>query len=220
MKNLKALLGLDFKLCMPYWKWWVMFLGISLLMGLLNRDGGAFIITVAIFTMTVMVFPFEVTDKSNLDVLYATLPSNRKSMVVARYGFFLLSLLAVMLVAVPIGIVIHAAFGRTFSFTMFAVITVFSMAIYLVCVGIQTPFMYKYGYKKGRIFMWIPLIAFVLVINLNGLFDLLNLDIDFNIFEILFRNALITTLVSLGVGVFAFVASFLLSRRFYLRKDL
>jgi len=219
MKNLKALLGLDYKLCAPYWRWWAMFFGISLFMSLVNQDGGLFILFIAMFAMTMMAFPFEVTDKSNLDMLFATLPSNRKSMVVARYGFVLLSLVVVMLVAVPVGMIIHVAFGNTISASGFLIITSFSIGVYLVCVGIQTPFMYKHGYKKGRIFMWIPLIVVIIVFNLPGLFELLNLDIEFNIFEILFRNTLASTLISFGVGSFAIFVSYLMSRKVYLAKD-
>jgi len=219
MKKLKALVKLDFELVKPYWKWLALFFGISLLMSLANQDGGLFILFIAMFAMTMMAFPFEVTDKSNLNVLFATLPTNRKSMIVARYLFVLASLAISMIVAIPIGIIIHVAFGNTISFSGFAVITFFSIAVFFISVGIQTPFMYKHGYTKGRIFMWIPLIVFVIVFNLPGLFDLLNANIDFNLFEILFRNHLVSILVSLGVGIAAITSSYFVSRRFYLKKD-
>jgi len=219
MKNLKALLGLDFKMVAPYWKWWLMFLGIALFMSLINRDGGLFILFMAMFGMTMMAFPFEVTEKSNLDVLFATLPSNRKSILAARYIYILLMLLVIIVISVPVGIIIHAAFGNTLSASGFAIITFFSAAVFLVCAGVQTPFMYKYGYKKGRIFMWIPLIVFILVFNLPGIFDLFNMDIEFNIFEILFRNTAATILISIGVGALAYTLSFLASRKVYLKKD-
>jgi len=219
MKNLMALLKLDYKMCAPYWKWWLMFFGISLLMSLVNRDGGLFILFAAMFGMTMMAFPFEVTEKSNLDVLYAVLPTNRRSIVAARYLYVLSMLAIIMLLSAPIGLIIHAAFGNSISFSAFAVITAFSIAVFLICVGVQTPFMYKHGYKKGRIFMWIPLILFVIVFNLPGIFDLLSLDVEFNIFEILFRNELITILVSLGVATIITVLSCMLARKLYLKKD-
>jgi len=219
MKNFKALLGLDVKLCLPYWKWWAMFFGLALFMGIMNQDGGLFILFIAMFGMTLMAYPFELAEKSNLDVLYASLPSNRNSMLVARYSFMALSLLAMMLVAIPVGLIITVAFGNTINATAFAIITALSIGIYLICVAVQTPFMYKHGYRKGRIFMWIPITIAIVVFNLPVLFDLFNLNIEFNIFEILFRNATASILVSLGVGIASFIASFFLAQKLYLKKD-
>ncbi|MCL2756364.1 MAG: ABC-2 transporter permease [Firmicutes bacterium] len=220
MKNIKALIGLDFKLVAPYWKWWLMFLAIALAMSILNQDGGLFILFMAMFGMTMMAFPFEVTEKSNMDVLFATLPTNRKSIVLARFGSTLISLFVIMLISLPVGLIIHAAFGNTINFSAFAIFTCFSIGVFLVSVSVQTPFMYKHGYKKGRIFMWIPLIVFIIIFNLPNLFELFNWDVNFNIFEILFRNTAATVLISLGAGAIAYVISFFMSNKIYLKKDL
>jgi len=220
MKNLKALFKLDVLLITPYWKWWVMFFGIALIMGVMNQDGASLVLILAIFAATMTAFPFESTDKSNLNVLFATLPSNRRSMLVARYGFILLILGCMLVVGILTGIILDLIFSNTISFQVIALISSISIGAFLLAVSFQTPFFYWKGYTKGRIFMWIPIIVIVILINLPNLFNLLRLNIDFNIFEIAFRNVTATSLISLGVGLLAFVISFFVSCKVFLKKDI
>jgi len=220
MKNIKALLKLDFQLLVPYWKWWLLFLGISLFIGLVNQDGYIFMLSATIFAGTMMAFPFESTDNSNLNILYASLPTTRKSMVTARYMFILLTLFAALAVSTVVGLIINLGFGNPITAGLIFPFITLSFALFLVSVGFQTPFMYKYGYVKGKIFMWIPIVLATIVLMLPAIFNLFRLDITFNIFEVLLRNPTVTSLISLGVGIAAIAMSFFLSRKTYLKKDI
>jgi len=219
MKNIKALLRLDYQLVRTYWKWWLSFFALSIFMSIVNRSGATNVLIFSMFAMTLMALPFEVADKNNLNVLFATLPTNRKSLLFARYAFMALSLVAVIIISVITGLAIDLISGNSINITEYLTFTSLSICVFLVAAGIQTPFFYRHGYAKGRIFMWIPLIVIIIVINLPALFDLLSLDIEFDIFQILFRNVTVTSIVSLCTGVLAFVISYLLSRRIYLKKD-
>jgi len=219
MKKITALLRLDFQLLKPYWKWWLMFFGIALFMGLINQGGDVFMLSIIIFAGTVMAFPFESTDKSNLHVLYSILPTNRKSMVTARYLFTLLLLALTLVISVVVGIILDLSFRNGVSLSVIIPVICISTGIFAVSVGFQTPFFYRFGYTKGRIFMWIPIVVIMIIMNLQLVFNLFRLDISFNIFEILFRQRVVTSLVSIGVAVTALVVSFVLSRVIYLRRD-
>jgi len=219
MKKITALLKLDFQLLAPYWKWWLMFFGISLGLSLLNRSGVLFVISLTIFAGTVMAFPFESTDNSNLHVLYSILPTNRKSMVFARYIAILIIFVISLALAISTGIIIDLAFHSTFSGRGILLSTCLAFGLYMVSVGFQTPFLYRFGYKKGRIFMWIPIILVNIAIMLPALFDLFNSNITFNIFDAFFNNQTPTNLISVGVGVAALVISFIVSRILYVRRD-
>ncbi|MCL2846136.1 MAG: ABC-2 transporter permease [Firmicutes bacterium] len=219
MKNLKALITLDYQLIRPYWKYWVMFFGIALFMSIVNQAGEVFMLSLPIFAATIMAFPFESADKSNLNVLYATLPTNRKSMVTARYIFIMISLAITIVLAVVFSMVVDWMFDNVIYGFVIGTLLCIAIAIFLLVVSIQTPFLYKHGYTKGRIFMWIPLIVVIIVINLPALFNVLNLDIEFNIFEIMFRNTTLTSILSLFVGVAAITTSYFVSLKFYLKKD-
>jgi len=219
MKNILALLKLDYRLIVTYWKWWLAFFIISIFISVVNESGAAFSFIFALFAMTMMALPFEVADKNNLHLLYATLPTNRKSMLMSRYGFMLASLLALLIISVPVGLIIDLIFSNAMSLSIYLTFLSLAVGAFLVAVGVQTPFLYKFGYAKGRIFMWIPLVIVIVVINLPPLFSLLRLEIEFNVLNILLSNSLVTSLVSLGGGALVFIISYFMARRVYLRKD-
>ena len=196
-----------------------MFLGMALLMGIISRAGNVFMISFTMFAGTFTAYTFENTEKSNLNVLFATLPTNRKSMLVARYIFMLIVLLAFLVVAIGLGLIIDLAFSNTISFSMYLMFICLGFGLFLFNTGFQTPFFYRFGYTKGRIFLWIPIILVIIVMNLPVFFGLFNLDIDFDIFVIMFRNQTATNLISAGVGILSLVVSFFASSKVYLNKD-
>ena len=220
MKNIKALLKLEIQLLAPYWKWFLLFFGISLLIGFSSRAGIAFMISAAIFASTIMAFPHESMEKSNLGILYAVLPTNRKSMIAARFLFKIIFMAVVLALSLGISLLIDAIFDTappiTVSFTFLGLAV--GVGIYLLFTGIATPFFYKYGYIKGRIFMWIPIVLINIVLLLPLILGPLN--IEFNPINLLFNNALAASLISLGVGVFTLVGSYFLTRKLYLSRDL
>ena len=223
MKNIKALLKLDFELIKPYWMWLLMFLGIAIVLTLVtvnqNNSAISFIISLIMFAGTFICFPFESTDNSNLNVLYASLPTNRKSIIVARYISILIILATSLIVAVVGSILMDLAFSNPLSFSFIATFTCIAFALYMFNVGFQTPFMYRFGYVKGKIFIWIPIIivmAIMFIPDLLGAFDVI---VNFNIFNILLQNPLVTSLVSLGAGIIFITVSFFISRAIYLKKD-
>ena len=219
MKNIGKLLGLDVKLIKPYWKWCVLFLAIALFFSVINRDGAVFIVVFAMLSASVMAFPFEFTCKSNLNVLYATLPTNRKTLLVARFGFMLVTLVLMLVISVATSLVIDLIFGNEISWRMMAFFVCVAFGMFLVMTGFQTPFFYKFGYAKGRIFMWIPTVLIIVALNLPLLFSLLPGEIEFNIFEWAFGNVNLAKAVAVASGLVVFVISYLVSRRIYLRKD-
>jgi len=243
VKNIKALLTLEVNLIKPYWKWLLMFFGISLLVGMFMGGGFAFIINLPIFAATILAFPFENVEKGNMETLYAVLPTNRKSMIFSRYLFAIIFLAITLVLAIGVGVLIdfvilqippsyqyideirvyaarvmQSPVYTQMLFTMLAV----GFAMYMITFSIQTPFFYKYGYKKGRIFMWIPLIIIMVASVLPVLIALLG-GPDFNVFNAMIQTSqarIITSSVSAGVGLLAPVGSFFLSRKMYLKKDI
>jgi len=229
MENLKALIKLDYRLVSPYWKWLLLFAGIALLIsvqtveGVFRMNGYSFVIAFIVFFATCTAFPFESTDKYNMNVLYSTLPSNRKSQVTARYLSILIFLGLSLVVAIVGGIIMNAIFldGNNWQF-MGTVISV-SIAIYIVMAGFQTPFMYKFGYQKGRIAIWVGAIIIVAAQLIPGLLNTFGVEnySDFDLFALILNpnNALVTSIVSLLIGVVGLVASYFISLRVHLKRD-
>ena len=215
-----ALLKLDIKLITPYWKWLLLFFGIALLIGVVaGQDGTVFMISFTMFAGTFTAFNFENTEKSNLNVLFATLPTNRKSMLFVRYLYTLIVLALSLFVAISVGLIIDLAFGNTPSFTIYLMFACLSFGLFLFNTSFQTPFFYAKGYMKGRIFLWIPIIIVMIALNLPVLFDAFNIDANVNIFEVMFRNITLTNWIAVTVGVASIIVSYLASRKIYLKKD-
>jgi len=235
MKNIKALLKLDYLLVAPYWLWFVLFFGISFILGVFMNQGFAFMVSWTIFAGTIMAFPFENTEKSNMNMLFAQLPTNRKSIVSARYMFIFIVLFLSLIIGIAGGLILDTIFSNShaemyyefginlslFSLPMMLLSLSLSFGLYLLNVGFQTPFLYKVGYKKGKIFMWIPIIVVQAAIMLPAILNLFNVENPnrFNVFNIMIDNSTISTFIALGVGIVSAVLSYIFSRKIYLNKD-
>ena len=219
MKNLRALLRLEQSFITTYWKYVLLFLGIAIVMGVSMRSGINFIFTSMIFVSVLTLFAFEFTDKSNLNVLYGTLPTNRKSIVTARYSFMVILLFIGGLIALLGGVIIQLAFNQRVAVTDTFAVLAMSIGVYLVFTAWNTPFLFKFGYQKGRVFFWVFMIVFMIVFNLQGLLSAVGVSINFNVFTIAFGNVVKTGLIALGIGVAVFIASFFISQRIYKKKD-
>jgi len=220
MKNIKGLLKLDTRLVTPYWKWLVLFFGLALLFTLIgDRSGPMFMISFTIFSATLTAFPFENTEKSNLNVLYATLPTNRKSMLTARYIFFIGFLVLSLAFAFIVGQIIDVIFDNNIGFEDYALFICLAFGIFVFNVSFQTPFFYGKGYIKGKIFLWIPIIVIMIIMNIPALLDVFGVETNFNIFRIMIENRLTTCIIAVVVGIASFVISFFTSRVIYLKKD-
>jgi len=222
MKNINALLKLDYQLIKPYWKWVLMFLGMAIFFGILNQMGEVFILMIVIFLPFVLAFPFEMTDKSNLNVLFGTLPTTRQSVLSARYVFAVLSLVIGIIIAFAGSVIITFGFNNYFSIANQLMMLCLGIGIFAILLGWQNIFFFQKGYTKGRFFAWIPMILLFILLNISSLLSLFRVETDFSfesIMEALFSNPLITSLVSLVVAIVALGTSYIISKRIYLKKD-
>ena len=220
MKNMKALFLLDIKLITPYMKWLVLFTGIAFIMGLMNGGAGTmFMISFSLFAGTFTAFNFENTEKSNLNILFATLPTNRKTMLNVRYIYFLAILGLSLIASLGIGLLMDLGFGNSNPFEVYLMMICLTIGVYLFNTGFQTPFFYRFGYMKGRIFLWIPIILIMVIMMWPMLVSAFGVQSTFDVFEIMSRDMTRTNIIAVSVGAIVYVISYLSSRYIYLRKD-
>ena len=218
MKNIKALLKLEYSYVKTYWIYVLLFFGIALIMGIANQDGASFILSLMIFVVALMTFPFEFTDKSNLNILYGTLPTNRKSIVTARYVFFIILVLVSSVIGILGGIIIDAIFTSINMRILLSFLAI-SVGAALLLAGWIAPFLFKFGWQKGRVFFWIAIAVVVILINIGPLISIFGVENSFSIFIFVLRNLTVSSFVSLGAGIVVFAISFLFSQKVYLNKD-
>lgn len=217
--NLKSIVKMDLSLVATYWKWLLLFVGISTLMFVLNRDVVGFIISMAFFAGTVPAFPFEFGEKSNSDVLLSTLPTNRRTILMGRYLFIGVIIAGAVLLSVALGLVLSVFSDQNLTVSDYLLAIAIFVGVSLFNTGFQTPFFYKKGYMKGRIYMWLPIILLTLITMFPAILNALGADIDFNVFVWVFSNALLSSIIMLSLGIISIVVSFICSSRIYGKKD-
>lgn len=111
-------------------------------------------------------YTFSVMEKNSMERLYGILPIKKSELVIGRYFFiFALGLLNLTVTLIIQSIVLWAMGERlgASDIVSAAIIGLFLFALYTAC---QIPGFYKYGSIRGRVFIFIPVIGFLLTLFL------------------------------------------------------
>ena len=130
----------------------------------LNKAGGGVIIGIIMaFALMYSGYPFAVGEKSGIDQLYSTLPMSKSSVVLGRYGFFLVLDGMSGIVAYVFIFVLQTVLRQRFSLfeTLLTVLALF--VIYTFFQAIQLPIYFKLGYAKAKFLAYMPIAIFPLV---------------------------------------------------------
>lgn len=164
MNKLISFVHLDFITVKPYFtaKNLLIFAAVAVFLTTMSGNIGAGM-GVGIMLGTLFIsYPFAVGEKSNMDVLYATLSINRKTVVAGRYLFaFSLNLCAVLMsmVLAAVGIIISGNFGLIMGTGEILLAGLLLAAVFIVIQALQLPFFFKMGYTKAKFFSLVPFVA-------------------------------------------------------------
>jgi hypothetical protein len=229
MNKLGAFIALDFKTIKP-----LINMGNLIFMALLSAVFSALLDTTVISVAIVFTFAslsafhvFFVADRNGLDALYTYLGVERKTVVTGRFLYTLLFDLC------------HIAYAFLFAFAGKLIGRLLSIQAvgfslpninHLVIIGlmlmyqaINIPLLFKYGYIKSQtksvlLMMFIPMVFIVLMI----IAFIKNLDVNKYV-EIIMtwtaENASLIGWLSLVVFAVTLTVSYLLSRRFYAKRE-
>ena len=153
---------LDFLLLKPYLKSLFLVLLVPILFPLFPGtlfEGLSFSATVLAMTTG---YTFSIVEKNSMERLYGFLPAKKKAMVQGRYLFVFLtgftSLAVTMLAQILILNAIHSAPGLRETGSAFLVCA----TLFCIYACVQIPGYYRYGAIKGRIFMFIPTVGYLI----------------------------------------------------------
>lgn len=166
MSNILKFTRFDVALVRPYFKTICFTLLIPIAFAVINRS----LLTGVSFAMSFIAmttgYTFSITEKNNMERLYGILPVRKSELVVGRYVFVLimgvLSLL-VSLVAQPLVLKAVGVEVGVYDIITVAITGIFLYALYTV---FQIPGYYKFGSIKGRVFMYIPVVGFLVILLL------------------------------------------------------
>lgn len=168
MCPITSFVRLDFFTIKSYKKTMYPLLLIGVVMAFMYSDAAVFS---SIFMMGLIIissFPFAIAEKNGIDALYSTLSLKRRNVVAGRYVFAACMCLAGVLLNLLLSAAINrlslaGATMKEASFMLAAMTLLFSFV-----VSVQFPIYFKYGYTKGKLRAYIPLLLFPLAIASFG----------------------------------------------------
>lgn len=153
---------LDLLLLKPYLKSMLLLLLVPLLVTLFTDtlfEGLSFAATVMAMTTG---YTFSIVEKNNLDRFYGFLPANKNALVFGRYLTIFLIGFAALLFNLTAQVMILTF--KTAPPAPQEVLATFLICAALFCIyaAVQIPGYYRFGSIKGRMFVFIPTVGFLL----------------------------------------------------------
>lgn len=164
MSNIWKSTKLDFALVKPYIKTICFTMILSAFFAAVNRSLMTGISFAMCFIAMTSGYTFSITEKNSMERLYGILPIRKSEMVMGRYIFIIImgslglifSLIVHPLVLTALGEKIGVSEIITAAFT-----GIFLFALY---TAFQLPGYYKFGFIRGRVFMYIPVVGFLITL--------------------------------------------------------
>jgi hypothetical protein len=93
-------------------------------------------------------YPFMLTDRADLETLYAVLPLTRRSLLLGRYLWALMIFAVTIGLGTPAALILARAQHISLSAHTLTMILVVSWAMFALSVSIQFPLFLRYGYTR------------------------------------------------------------------------
>lgn len=222
MNKSVSMMTLDFYSIKEYTsgKYIGIFVGILILFAVMMDSPAPAIGMFMVYGMFYSGYPFAVGEKVRLDVLYASLPLSRSSLILGRYLFALAVNIVTGLASFAVCLCVGSLRGIPMDplESMFIVTTCFF--IYSAMEFLQFPFFFKLGYNKARLFILLPIVLVAaatstLFLAGDGLFSQLD-----GLIQWLGANSQLLVIVLFGLWLLLFYGSIRLSHRFYAKREL
>lgn len=154
---------LDLMLLKPYIKSIAMVLLVPLIFPFVTTtlfEGLSFAVTVIAMTTA---YTFSIAEKNGLNRFYYMLPVKKSSLVAGRYlAIFCIGILSILLEAAVQSAILFWVKKVSLRGVDTAGIILLCILLFCIYAGVQLPGYYKYGSIKGKIFMFIPTVGFLL----------------------------------------------------------
>ncbi len=218
MTALRPQLAMELWVLRPYARQFVLVPLIALGLGFLQDTVVPIMVVMAVLTGS---YGFAVTENSRLETLFATLPTSRRTVVLARYLVTTGVLVLVGLVAVGLDGVTAALRQQPWDPAVSAMVLGASLALAGLVLAIQFPFYFRLGYTRAKLVTWV---AVAVVAALIGFLMMSTTQLGPSPLDQLRAPAdaipLIVTAGGPVLCLFLLACSAAVSVRLYSRKDL
>ena len=223
MNKILPFIRLDFYTLKPYKISLLMLLVIAVIMTMAFQSLS--LLCFYLMTCLVMVtsYPFSIGETNRLDTLYATLPLNRKNVVLGRYALVLFMEVVVSLLAVIASFTLSIFTAMEFAALEILFYLCIASFVFTLIVAIQYPVYFKIGYNKAKFVVYaLLLIVFLSVILLSNLMpntDLAKSGFD-DLLQLFAINQFLIYIAPVAAGHLLLALSCLLSCKIYGKRDI
>lgn len=214
--NISKQIKLDIISIKPYLtiKNFIIFFGIGIFYMIISNSPNIIISMSMILAMVYSSYPFLVGDDSGIDGFYKLLAIDSKDVVIGRYILalifyfassilgFIFYLIVATIKDFPIDLDI--LFGLGINFLVFVII---------ICL--QYPIYFKYGYKKAKTWILLPIFIIGIIGMIAGFFIK---DFD-RIINFIYQNKELIIIFSIILLILIIAISFKLAVKFYKKRD-
>lgn len=161
---------LDYLLLKPYLKSVLLVLLVPLIFPFFTGtlfEGLSFAATVMAMTTG---YAFSVVEKNGFDRFYGFLPVKKSALVVGRYLIiYVMGFSALLISSCVQSAILHLQHAAPSPAEMMGTILV-CLLLFCLYAGVQIPGYYRYGSIKGKMFMFVPTVGFLLFYYVMGSF--------------------------------------------------
>lgn len=176
MKLMIPCMKLDFMLLKPYIKSVILVLLVPLIYPAFTDsllEGMSFAVIVLAMTTPYM---FSIAEKNSMERLYGFLPVKSKNLVGGRYlAIFSQGFIFLLLEMAAQVLILAVAKSAMPPIREIVGVTLICVLLFTIYAGVQIPGYYKYGPIKGRIFMFVPSVCYLIFYFIMRAYDLRSL---------------------------------------------
>ena len=216
MANIIKAMKLDFDLVKVYVKAICFTLLIPVVFAIINRSLMTSVSFATCFIAMASGYTFSISEKNGMERLYGILPITKKEFVLGRYLYTIIMGGIAVLFSCIVHPIVLFILGDKVTWQQIIFTFLYGILLYSIYTVFQLPGYYKYGSINGRMFMYIPIIGFLLV-----LFGMEQVNLSKNGFAIsIFSNlGILAAVITFGI-ILIYTVSICISIRIMKNKEI
>ncbi|BAK81205.1 ABC-2 transporter permease [Candidatus Arthromitus sp. SFB-rat-Yit] len=206
MSNILKLSKLDFDLVKPYLKSLYLKMIIPIFFVAISQSltaGISFAMFLVVTTITSYIF--SVTEKNSMERFYSVLPIKKSEEVIGRYIFVIISGLVSLIFYLIFQYGVLVILNKSISIYEIIFSGFIGIVLFTFSAVFQLPGYYKFGFIKGKVFMYIPLLLFFITnfssINLTKLFQVIGYNSPILLISSLIIFVVIAWIISILISI-------------------
>ena len=214
--NIIKAMTLDFDLVQVYVKAICFTLLIPVVFAIINRSLMTSVSFATCFIAMASGYTFSISEKNGMESLYGIFPITKKEFVLGRYLYTIIMGGIAVLFSCIVHPIVLFILGDKVTWQQIIFTFLYGILLYSIYTVFQLPGYYKYGSINGRMFMYIPIIGFLLV-----LFGMEKVNLSKNGFAIsIFSNlGILAAVITFGI-ILIYTVSICISIRIMKNKEI